>query len=471
MKLKMKRSAMALIVSAMFMGGCSSSVASINTDDTKTRVIVLTDIGNEPDDSESFVRFLTYSNEFDIEKIIATTSTWQRDKVRPELLQERVDAYAEVYPNLRKHADGFPTPESLKEKIIAGQAGYGMEHVGEGKTTAASQSLISAVDKSDSRPVWVSIWGGSVELAQALWDVKATRSPEEIEKFISKIRVYSISDQDNTGAWIRRNFPTMTWISSIHAYNDYWLSTWVGISAPIGEGGDMSQVNNEWVHKHIQQGPLGKMYPDIMYIMEGDSPSFLYLLKNGLNVPQNPEYGGWGGRYAPVAPDDITGLRTSTSDNVLGVDGKMHKTAAATIWRFRHQFQNDFAGRIQWTLADSYDKANHNPVVELNGESGLEPVELRVKSGEKVELSAFGSHDPDHDQLIYHWWQYSEPTAQALQIHFAPSIELANDDQLTTSFIAPKVEQETPFHVILEVHDNGEPELYSYRRAIITVEP
>ena len=44
----------------------------------KPRVIVISDIGNEPDDQMSFVRLLLYSNEFDIEAMIATTSTWQK---------------------------------------------------------------------------------------------------------------------------------------------------------------------------------------------------------------------------------------------------------------------------------------------------------------------------------------------------------------------------------------------------------
>ncbi|MDW6001423.1 DUF1593 domain-containing protein [Vibrio mangrovi] len=463
-----------LLMSALVFSGISLAENNVPHTDgmaDKTRVIVLTDIGNEPDDSESFVRFLTYSNEFEIENIVATTSTWQRDQVQPELLKERIDAYAKVYPNLIRHAEGFPTPESLKAKILSGRVAYGMKGVGHGLSTQASRSIIATVDKSDDRPVWITLWGGGVDLAQALWDVKATRTSTEVADFISKIRVYSISDQDNTGAWIRRNFPTMTWISSIHSYNDYWLATWVGISAPNLEGADMAQVNNDWVKKHIRLGPLGEKYPPIMYIMEGDSPSFIYLLKNGLNVPEHPEYGSWGGRYAPVAPDDESGLRTGTSDNVLGTDGKMHKTAPATIWRFRHQFQNDFAGRIQWTLTDNYANANHNPVVKLNGEPGIQPLQWQVKSGEKVVLSAKGSSDPDNNQISYRWWQYGEPTAQALQIHFAPEIKLANDSQESTSFIAPEVSRPTPFHVILEVHDNGTPEMYAYRRAIVTVMP
>ena len=46
----------------------------------KQRVLVLTDIANEPDDQMSMVRFLVYSNGFDVEGLVATTSTWMRNK-------------------------------------------------------------------------------------------------------------------------------------------------------------------------------------------------------------------------------------------------------------------------------------------------------------------------------------------------------------------------------------------------------
>src|SRR5476649_1934547 len=95
--------------------------------------------------------------------------------------------------------------------------------------------------------------------------------------------------------------------------------------------------------------------------MEGDSPSFLYLLRTGLSDPEHSEYGGWGGRYAAITPDDMGGLRASTADEVIGVDGKKYRTAPATIWRWRDAFQNDFAARMDWTVTGDKNQANHNP--------------------------------------------------------------------------------------------------------------
>lgn len=77
--------------------------ASVNSFSSKYRVFILTDITNEPDDAESFCRYLTYSNQFDTEGIVAVTSTWLRDKVAPEKLHEIIDAYEKVVNNLNAH--------------------------------------------------------------------------------------------------------------------------------------------------------------------------------------------------------------------------------------------------------------------------------------------------------------------------------------------------------------------------------
>src|SRR4051794_38858500 len=166
---------------------------------TKPRLIVLTDISNEPDDEESLVRLLVYSNEFDIEGLVATTSTWLRDKTREELIRRDIEAYGKVRPNLLKHARGFPPAEQLLGVTRSGQKGFGMAAVGAGKTTPGSQQIVSTIDRADDRPLWISIWGGANTLAQALSDLRGSRPPDEVKHAIAKLRVYSISDQDDAG--------------------------------------------------------------------------------------------------------------------------------------------------------------------------------------------------------------------------------------------------------------------------------
>ncbi len=102
---------------------------------TRPRVVVLTDITNEPDDQESLVRFLVYSNEYDVEGLIATTSTWLRNRTSVKNIHDCVAAYGKVHVNLTKHADGFPTLEHLESVIKEGWPGFGMQGVGDGKNT------------------------------------------------------------------------------------------------------------------------------------------------------------------------------------------------------------------------------------------------------------------------------------------------------------------------------------------------
>ena len=76
-------------------------------------------------------------------------------------------------------------------------------------------------------------------------------------------------------------------------------------------GSDRESVSNNWLAKNIQQGhgPLGALYPDVAYGMEGDTPAYLGLIENGLNNANHPNIGGWGGRYELYLPT----LRDSNS--------------------------------------------------------------------------------------------------------------------------------------------------------------
>ena len=264
----------------------------------------MTDIANEPDDQMSMVRFLVYANEFDIEGLIATTSTWMRSRVRPDVIQKVIDAYQQVYPTLSKHAAGFPTAAELSKLVTSGQPTFGMEAVGKDKMSPGADLIVRAADKADPRPLWVLAWGGANTLAEALLHVRTTRSPSELETFVAKIRVYAISDQDDAGPWIRREFPTLHYIAMPSTQNgeQYYMATWTGISGDRfyrnADGADFTTFTEEWIATNIRdKGPLGKLYIPPCCIHEGDTPSFLGLINNGLASSMSPAYGGWGGRY------------------------------------------------------------------------------------------------------------------------------------------------------------------------------
>jgi hypothetical protein len=263
------------------------------TNTPKRRVLVLTDIENEPDDAQSMVRFLTYVNQWDVEGLIATTSVHQQNRIAPERIRRIVEAYGKVRANLLLHEKGYPETQFLLSKIKPAIPKYGMAAVGPGNDSEGSEHIIAVVDKPDNRPVWVPVWGGANCLAQALWKVRQTRTPEAVDAFVAKLRVYTISDQDDTGPWLRRTFPNLFYIVSpgFHDKGGYEHSTWRGISgdvfpyAPSLAGPDSNIVNNTWLDANIRKnhGPLGAEHPHTDYIMEGDTPSFFGLIENGLS--------------------------------------------------------------------------------------------------------------------------------------------------------------------------------------------
>ena len=444
----------------------------------RLRVLVLTDIEADPDDAQSMVRFLTYSNQWDIEGLIATTSIHQKRRVAPESIEKILIAYQKVQPNLLKHEDGYPPYDQLKAKVKKGLAMYGMEGVGEGKDSEGSEWIISLLKKNDSRPLWVSVWGGTNCLAQALWKIQRTTTTSQAQVLYNKLRIYTISDQDDSGPWIRKSFPTIFFIAS-PGYT-YGSATWTGIASPV-PGSNKEVTSNEWLAENIQQGhgPMGTVYPDVAYIMEGDSPSFLYLVPNGLNNPEYPNYGGWGGRYEfykPALKNDTSFLRpnwpkdevesrplwTNAEDSLVSfIDKKGYKTIHATIWRWRAEFQNDFAARMDW-CTKPYGEANHPPVPRL-----AHPLSFSVRSGEEFDLNADGTSDPDGDSISYLWFQYKEAGTFPGAVSFRPYAS----NLYKIPVIAPQVESPKTIHFILKVTDKGIPALTRYQRVIVTVLP
>lgn len=355
-----------------------------------------------------------------------------------------------------------------------------------------AQLLLERIEEQSDQPLWVLVWGGTNVLAQVLFTIQKERSVEEAARLRAKLRVYTISDQDDTSAWIRQQFPDIFYISSVHAWNQYGLAAWTGISGDryykFDQGGpDPTKVSKQWIKKNIQIGPLGSAYPNFLFIPEGDTPTFLYLIQNGLGVSEHPEYGSWGGRYGLI-DSSASELRSrhysDVHDCVTGMDGRKHKSNQATIWRWRDAFQNDFAARIQWTLTSDFTKANHHPIISINGSAGLEPIYIEQEAGSSITLDASATYDPDeNDTLTFNWFHYREPTST----QWTTELEVVEVGIKMLDEEGRKVEVQLPgpewccvellsrkplargqlLHLILEVKDNGTPPLVSYRRILI----
>lgn len=481
----MKLSTYLISFFALFVGtACFANTKEhLSNEIHENRVIILTDIGADPDDSESMVRLLLYSNQIEIKGLIATTSVWQKSIARPEMIEAIVRAYGKVQPNLLKHEAGFPNAEFLLKKITYGVAAYGMQGVGEGKDSLGSDLIINVLKEKDDRPLWIPVWGGVNTLAQALYKIKKTETAAETERLIAKLRVYTISDQDDSGIWIRNNFPDLFYIVS--PGDDYGGSTWSAINTVV-DGINNETISNQWLAENIQQGhgALGAVYPDVAYGMEGDTPSFLNLIPNGLSDTEHPDWGGWGGRYESYRPDHLPkkgpsgvpleletrSIWTDTIDNYVpavqsqyGRATKMDVTTFSgnkvTLWRWRDDFQNDFAARMSW-CNQSYQQANHPPVPELQV-----PDHFTVTSGDKFSLDASAT-DPDGDSLSYLWFNYPEAGTykKLIKIDSAENLPRVN-------VVAPTVDREQTAHFILRVTDKGKPQLSRYKRVIVTIKP
>ena len=418
--------------------------------DGNVRLIVTTDLGgSDPDDIQSMIHLLVCSDRIDIEGLISSEA-WVDDPDKTEKLSQTVEHFIEVLPTLGIHSSGYPSAEYLRSIVAQGQDKPHMDGVGEGKDSPGSDLIVDAIKKDDGRPLWVAAWGGMNTVAQALYKLKTTNDEETFMAYISRLRIYDILGQDDAGAYIAKNYPELVYIRNKEVYG--W--------AP----------NDQWTKENIQNRlPLGAYYPNRIWATEGDSPSFLYVYSNGLNDPEHPEYGGWGGRFSKDRVKNIRGMdfieRSGKEEKVFDdyymIGSAPEGNQSIKIWE--EAIHNDFAARMIWTQEKDFEKANHHPAAGFNGDTGRETVYLSAKPGETITLSASGTYDPDNDELEYLWFVYDEPS------DYEGKVVMEGIDTPYCKFIVPERVGEAGIHIILEVSDTGSPKLTSYRRIILRV--
>jgi Protein of unknown function (DUF1593) len=507
---------------------CFASVVKAQSSNKEIRPRIIITADPELDDNNSLIRFLLYSCDVEVEGLIYASSgyhwkgdgkgtkwyvpgreysrfgldtcpctSWRWAK-QEQFIDDAVDAYGKVYPNLKIHNRNYPSPDLLKSKIRYGN----IEFDGDiSKNSPGSELIRSLV--LDDRPgkLFITAWGGQSTIARALKSIQEefenTIQWEAIKKKISrKVVLLPSGDQDDTYAkYIRPNWPDIE-------YRQFSGGPNYGYGAQLrAKPEDSIYLTSSWMKENVsERGPLGAQYrvwgdgkqmvkgdlldyfgfsgysneqlrgmgyivwmpvqPKGSWIGEGDDFTFMNMPGNGLRAYEEGFYGGWGGREIGKKQLDVfTSATNDTSQQAMistlsAMSDPLNKSAYPD---FFPAAQRDFAARLKWSVTPKYSGANHAPVVEVSG-----PLNVLASPGEAIKLNGNVS-DPDGDKISIKWWQFQVGT-------YSDKINITNENTAQIKLLIPKnaVSGQT-IHLVLEATDNGSPSLTAYQRVIIIV--
>ena len=485
------------LVASLFIWAASVTASSLSLGELKSRLIVMADMGNEPDEEQQMMHLLMYANRIDLEGLIACSGKYLhadrsdgRTKTHPELFHKLVDGYAQVVGKLKGHEGGWPAASYLRSLIKAGTAGYGIDVVQPGASNEASEWIEAAILKDDPRKLYIVCNAGANTLAQALVNLDEYYDTEEMTAFCRRLIVFENGAQDNSGAWIANRYPEIAWYRSnyqTYAYGGPGDAngpyTWEPYErTPDGQ--------NEWAKEHIMKnhGPLGALFPPrlmkrLHFIEGGGTIPWMGLVNGGLADAERLHWGGWSGRFSRSRQKNVYSRHRDIAEDEKSygdfymfqadselerwtdpVHGEVFESHLVPVWRFRRAMFNDFRARMDWCVKP-YAAANHNPVAAVNGESGDGMIHLHVRAGARLELNASASSDPDRDDLDFHWWSYPEAGT------YDGEVVIANPRSSVIRLAVPMDAKGKEIHVILEVWDQNDiVPLVDYRRVVVTVE-
>ena len=522
------------------------------SESVKPRVVITAD--PELDDNNTIIRAILYSSDVRFEGLVYVSSQfhWRGDdKGTTQYIADReysrlglcpckswrfspderfidniVDAYAKVYPNLKLHDPGYPSPAVLKSKIKWGNVDFDGDY---SKDTDGSNLIKSLLLDDEPGPLYVTAQGGESTIARALRSIysqyeKTPQWKAIREKVSRKLIIIPSGDQDGTEAsYIRPNWP------DVRLYEFSGINFGYGAQL-MAASEDKKYFSPEWTQNNISsRGSLGALYrvwgdgkqmvkgdptdyfglsgytsdqlkqkgymvwmppqPKSSFLGEGDTPTFLNLIANGLRAYENPQWGGWGGWMhpgvrmpslfgppPPVAPIDASGIarglapagsdanKVSAPKERQSIDlSSFHfppvpPRTAAIAARFLAAAENDLAARMLWSVTPRFSDANHPPIVAIKG-----PRSVIAAPGTTVQLEGEIS-DPDHNKVSVRWWQYNDAGT------YPGDILLSNPTTLKAAFRTPDdAKPGQTIDVVLEATDNGTPALTRYQRVVITV--
>ena len=494
----------------------------------RPRIVITAD--PELDDNNSLIRFLLHSSDLDVEGLIYASSgyhwkgdgkgtkwyvsgreyarfgldtcpcvSWRWAK-NERFIDDAVEAYEKVYPNLKVHDPKYPLPALLKSKIRYGN----IEFDGDISKNSPGSDLIKSL-MLDDKPgkLYITAWGGQSTIARALKSIQEeyenTTQWEAVKKKISrKVVLLPSGDQDDTYAkYIKPYWPDIE-------YRQFTGGPNYGYGAQLrAKPDDSVYMTPTWMKQNVtDRGPLGGLYrvwgdgkqmvkgdrmdyfgltgytneqlrkmgyavwmpvqPKGTWLGEGDDFTFMNMLGNGLRAYESGSYGGWGGRaindpkYNPFSTPTADTSQQAMAATLSSMTEQLNKSANG-FPDFFPAAQRDFAVRLKWSVTPAFSGANHPPVVKIEG-----PLNVLASPGETIKLNGAVS-DPDKDKVAIKWWQFQVGT-------YPGKITISNADSPQLKLLIPKdaVAGQT-IHVVLEANDNGSPALTAYQRVIITV--
>ncbi len=267
----------------------------------KPRILISTDIGGtDPDDNQSMAHLLMYSDRFDIEGLVSSPSYGSGSTSE---IFRMIDLYEKDLPKLEKHHPGFAKPKYLRSITKQGRKGAA-PFAGVTSATQGSNWIIQAAKKKDERPLWILVWGGLEDLAQALHDAP------EIQQ---NIRVYWIGGPNkkwsaNAYAYIAANHPDLWMIEVNSSYYGFFSNNQIP---------DLIQTTGYYDQYIRGAGHLGKDFKSYYEgeIKMGDTPSLLYLMHGN---PDDPTGESWGGSFEKISRSArvVFDRPTTTADTV-----------------------------------------------------------------------------------------------------------------------------------------------------------
>jgi hypothetical protein len=513
--------------------GVAGAVAAVEA--AKPRVVVTTD--PELDDSNSLLRYLLYSTDFRTEGLVYASSqfhwkgdgtgkTWfvpGREYTRYGLticpctswrwapgerfIDDAVDVYERVYPNLRVHDASYPSPAALRSKIRWGNVEFDGDM---SKDTPGSELIASLLLDDEPGPLYLLAWGGASTIARALKSIQdryeATPRWSAVREKVSRKAILSLSgDQDDTYAtYIKPNWP------GIRALQAGQGGVGVGYGAFVFASAENAPYYGaEWTRANVSsQGPFGAHYrvwgdgkqmvkgdifdyfgiagqtaaelrakgyvvwlpprPKGEFLGEGDTFTFLNLLGNGLAASADDTPGGWAGHVTVNPASDSGASRRPAggadsfaafmrSLETIGPEGPSTRPPSPRP-NFVPAAQHDFAARVTWTVTPAYSGANHEPRVTIRGTPRIE-----ARPGETVRLEGAAT-DPDGNAVSLRWWRWKD-------VDTYPG-EVALTGASGGTVVVPVPRDAVPgqtIQLVLEATDDGAPPLTRYRRAVVHV--